>query len=143
MGKADAAAAELRLYVRQDPHSPKAERAIRAICSIKNIPYKDALKETAVEWQPKGSAIKKAEPTLGRKSTGQPPGVPTRKRANRVWGAIDVFILFLLVVCVVAWYAFPGQSKKLVASITQALENRYAFQVVNQAPGGSASAGNQ
>jgi hypothetical protein len=143
IGDSEAAAAELRQYVRQDPHSPKAERAIRAICSIKNIPYEDALKETGV-WQPKGPARRKGEPEpvgLGKKSGRGSVYVLPRKRAVRSWGAIDVFLLFLIVVVLAAWFAFPGQSRTVLAATIVALEKPFAFQVTNTGQSGQGASG--
>jgi hypothetical protein len=137
LGDADAAAQELRQFVRQEPHSSKAERAIRTICSIKNIPYEDALIETGLESGPKGLEIRRPETRLpSRGPSGRRydqvvlPG-KSRVRVSRTWLVFDLTLLFLIIIALLGWYGFPSESKTLLASAKLLLEKPFQFQVIN------------
>jgi hypothetical protein len=143
LGDNDAAVAEFKQFVRNDPHSPKAERAIRAICTIKNIPYEDALKETVIAAparRPSGL------PPKGRIGTGLDgkygTGAYVRqkpKKASQFWAVFDGMLMLLILLCVAAWFIFPAQSRALLASGLTYIENPFSFEVSS---GGDASESN-
>jgi hypothetical protein len=132
LGENDAAVAELQEFVRRDVHSPRAERALRAICSLKNVPYEDALRETrsGALPPPKGRAVHTAG---SRSRTMYPPPAEGAARP-RPWSAIDVFLLFLIIVAVVAWYLFPAQTKPLLYAALAHMEAPFAFRVTSEEP---------
>lgn len=121
LGDSDAACAELKQYVRQDPHSPKAERIIRAICSIRNIPYEDALEEIQAVWEPSKSK------RISEKNKWDK--APKRKRS---WNAIDIFLAFLLLMLIAGWFILPDQTHALVNSAVRSLEKPFSFEVKSQ-----------
>jgi hypothetical protein len=137
MGEADASAQELRQFVHQEPHSSKAEWAIRTICSIKNIPYEDALLETGLEKGPKGLEIRRPETRIpsrapsGRRFDQAVLPEKRRARVSRPWLVFDLTLLFLIIVILAGWYGFPSESKMLLGSLKTLLEKPFQFQVVN------------
>ena len=137
LGESDAAATELRLYVKHEPHSSKAERVIRAICSIKNIPYEDALRETGLDNVPKGPVGRRPEThlpprgRLGRRFDLAEPAIMSRKRVSRPWLIFDLILLFCIAVILAGWFGFPTESKKLLASAISYIEQPFRFQVVD------------
>ncbi len=130
LGDTDNAVGELKEFIRLDLHSPKVERVVRAICSIKNIPYEDALSETGVKPAPDKQI---RDPKLMRGGMYFPPPGPIIKK--RSWGIVDIFLLFIILIVLTAWFLFPSRSKSVLHSAIAALESRYAFTV---ASGGAA-----
>jgi hypothetical protein len=138
LGAADEAVAEFKKYIDLDIHSPRVERVLRAICSIKNIPYEDALYETGVSPSLKGRPVKiqhpakKGLPTraVGGTMYGQVEQVAPKPRA---WGAIDTFFLLIACCAVLAWFLLPIQTKSAINSAISGFQDRYSFSVTSEA----------
>ncbi len=132
LGDNEGAVREFKEFVRLDIHSPKVERAIRAICSIKNIPYEDAVREAGVKDivpRPQSAVM---PPPLPRSGTMYYPPPPLRRIPRRSWGVIDIFLLFIIVAAVAAWFIFPAQSRSVLSAPAGVLESRYKFSVTNE-----------
>ncbi len=133
LGDEKGAIAELEEYVRLDVHSPRVERALRVICALKNIPYEDVLRETRAGIGPrtaggKGTGFGGAGTFTGARLRGSiySPPIIMKKRA---WGAIDVFLLLVIILAVGAWYIFPAQSKDMLDTAVTAIEAPFSFRV--------------
>jgi len=132
LGSVDEAVSEFREFVRLDIHSPRVERAVRAICSLKNIPYEDALQETGVKelTNKKGKVSRDRDHIGGLKARGtmyeRPAPVIYKRKA---WGAIDLFLLFLFILAALAYYFYPNQSKGILRSAVTGLETQLTFNV--------------
>lgn len=135
-GETDDALRELNEYVRLDLHSPRVERVLRAISKIKNVPYEDVAQE---------KGIKSGIPDKRKKGIPEPgPSLKTRGyrygdaavphsnlRPVRSWGAIDIFLLFLVLIIAAGWYLFPSESKAIMDIPISRLEAQYAFTVTS------------
>ena len=135
LGEEKAAIEELEQYVKQDIHSPKVEIALRAICSLRGVPYEDVLKET----QSKQAGAKLTQRGEGVRTTGTYSGQrlrgtmyqPKVNQKKRAWGAIDIFLIFLIIVGFAGWLIFPVQSKELTRIAVAGLEAPFSFRVQN------------
>jgi len=140
LGINEPAVRALKEYIRLDLHSPKVERVLRAISSIKNVPYEDTIKHKdfknlnlgqgsskpgkTVQVGPPGSLDKKP---LGRRFDQLPP--PPQRVIRKPYGPIDIFLILIIVLAVAAWYIFPTQSRAVVDTVIGGLEDRYSFKV--------------
>jgi len=143
LGEKDDAVDQLQEFVKLDLHSPRVERVIKAICAIRNIPYEDALKETAPKEFESGMPVKHrgakisstGKPVLrGARYISPPPPKPMVKK--RAWGAIDIFLLLVICIGAAAWFIFPSQSQDVINSTVKFVEGKYRFTVTTNPPEG-------
>jgi len=147
LGDKDDAVKHLQEFVRLDLHSPRTERVIRAICSIRNIPYEDAMRETSPKEIGTGAAVNVTASGRAKISAPGKPAIrgsiynnkmpkPVPVVKKRRWGAIDLLLLILIVMAVAGWFLFPAQSKTLISSIIEIVESEYRFTVTSEQPDG-------
>lgn len=151
LGDDDSAVREFKEFIRLDVHSPRVERALRAISSIRKIPYEDALAEAGMSKKAKEQHRKSKEARARvevTKSLPEPGSLEkTMRRGSiyipkgkiipkRQWGPIDIFLWLLVAVSVAAWYIWPMQVRAMIDDMVGDLENQYVFSVaVGNLPG--------
>lgn len=127
LGDSESAIRELNEFVKLDLHSPRVERAIRAISRLKDDPYEDGVRKQDRKPLP-------APGTLSRRlSTGYgPPQSPKPiVKKKKSWGPIDIILLVLILLCVAGWYLLPVESRSILDAAVQNIESRYEFTVSN------------
>jgi len=136
LGENDAAIRELREFVKLDLHSPRVERALRAISTLEGREYEDVVAETGAkkkgfrtdrkQRKSKG-AQKEAPKALERKpvrGTMYSPQASSRKKA---FGPIDVILWIFVLAIIGMWYFIPARLNGLINSAFAEMEKQYEF----------------
>jgi hypothetical protein len=119
LGEKELAVTELEYWLRNNPHSSKADKVLRTICNLKNIPYEEGLNtgtggKTGAKLIPAG--VSKS------RSTGS-------VRKKRIAGPVDIFLLVLILMALAGFFIFPAQSGQAVNALFSGLENSLRFSI--------------
>jgi tetratricopeptide (TPR) repeat protein len=142
LGEKEAAIKELKEFVRLDLHSPRVERALRAIASLEGRSYEDVLAETGAkgkgirpdrELRRSRSARREEPKAIDRKMargtmySSMVRAVEPMVRAKRAFGVFDV-VLWLFALAVIGMiYFMPEKVEAFVNNALTDMETQYMF----------------
>jgi len=142
LGEKEAAIKELKEFVRLDLHSPRVERALRAIATLEGRSYEDVLAETGAK---KGSIRPDRELRRSRSARREDPKAMDRKmargtmyssmvravkpvvRAKRAFGIFDVILWVFALVVTGMIYFMPEKVDGMVNNALADIETQYVF----------------
>lgn len=130
-GEDASAIAELTRYIHDDAHSPRAERVLRALCSLKKVPYEDGMLEKTRRQAivPVFSGKKGSTRVPDSASVEYGDKRSPKVRIKRGIGPIDIVLLLVIIGAAAGWYMFPSESRNFLDKVISTIEAPLSFSV--------------